>query len=107
MVPANPGARLSPRLIGLNVALLAVLGIVTFMSSGPAGAQPDDAAAGRQRGDYTAVSGRMQGGNTVVYIFDAANQELVALNWNRNNSVFEPIGFRSLIDDKKFMNRPR
>lgn len=105
---AAASPRISPKLIGLNVALLGVLGLVTFVSSGPASAQPDDAAQGaRQRGDYTAVSGRMQGGNTVVYIIDAANQELVALNWNRNNSVFEPIGFRNLNDDKRFMQRPR
>lgn len=106
--PAPAAPRISPKLIGLNVALLGVLGLVTFVSSGPASAQPGDAAqAARQRGDYTAVSGRMQGGNTVIYIIDAANQELVALNWNRNNNIFEPIGFRNLNDDKRFMQRPR
>ena len=105
--PPASTPRLSPKLIGLNVALLAILGIVTFVSSGPARAQPEDAAAARQRGDYPAVSGRMQGGNAVVELIDAANHELVALSWNRNNNVFEPIGFRSLIDDKRFMQRPR
>ena len=42
-----------------------------------------------------------------IYVLDAANQEIVALSWDRNNNRAEIIGYRNLDDDTKFMQRPR
>lgn len=100
-MPSNVTSR---RLIGLNVALLMVLGVFTILTSVDAGAQPGAgpgaAATSRPRGDYTVVSGRYQGGTSnAVYILDAANQELMALSWDRSRNELEVIGHRKLADD--------
>lgn len=103
--------RLDRRLIGLNIGLLAVLGGVTLITASRTGAQPHDpnaAAPARGRGEYTMISGRVQGLTTSgIYVLDAANQEIVALSWDRNNNRAEIIGYRNLDDDTKFMQRPR
>ena len=95
---------LDRRLVALNVALLIVLGIVTF-----AGAQPGGTGAGpRGRGEYTMVSGRTQGSTTAtIYILDAANQEVLALGWDRGNNKPDVVGHRSLADDAKYLSKPR
>lgn len=89
------------RLLGLNLALLLALGVVTLITTAQSSAQPGVNQAGaRPRGEYTLVSGRYQGSTTsAVYILDVANQELVALRWDRNSNRFQPLGFRSLKDD--------
>lgn len=97
-------ARVSPRLIGLNVALLAVLVVVTLLGvvSSRAGAQA------RGRGEYTMVAGKIQGATTAaIYVVDAANQEVVALGWDRATNRLEPIGHRSLSDDARYLTKPR
>lgn len=96
----------SRRLIGLNVALLGVLGAVTIAGSFEAGAQPAAtgaaAAAPRPRGEYTLVSGRYQGGTSnAIYVLDAANGELMALSWDRSRNEIEVIGHRKLADDSQ------
>ncbi len=98
--PALAG-RARQRLIGLNIALLLMLGVVTILTSVDAGAQPGAAApAPRPRGEYTVVSGRYQGGTTnAIYVLDAANQELIALSWDRSRNEIEVIGHRKLSDD--------
>ncbi len=102
------------RLLVLNGLLLAALAGVTLavhVGSGPAVAQPIDPNLGtpiRNRGDYTIVSGRYQGGTTsAVYVLDASNQQLLALTWDRTNSRFNLVGLRSLIDDARFQRAPR
>jgi hypothetical protein len=90
-----------PRLVAINVSLLALLVVLTLIPLGGAGVgsgeQPD-----RARGDYTMVSGRIQGSNThALYLVDAANQELVALRWDIGRNGLIPIGFRSLSADSK------
>ncbi|HYE02288.1 MAG TPA: hypothetical protein VD963_03530 [Phycisphaerales bacterium] len=83
--------------IGVNVVLLGVLGVVTL-----AGAQPSRQNDGTQRGrgEYTAVSGRIQGSTANgVYVLDTTNQELLALRWNRNDKRVEVFGFRDLKQD--------
>lgn len=104
-VPASrphPG-RTRQRLIGLNIALLLMLGVVTIFTSMEAPAQPGATPAAstpRPRGDYTAVSGRFQGGTSnAVYILDASNQELLALTWDRSRNELDVIGHRKLSDD--------
>ncbi len=104
--------QISRRLIGLNIAILAVLAVVTIAGvvSSRAGAQPPTGAPPlpRMRGEYTMVPGKIQGATTQsLYIIDASNQELLALSWDRANNRFEPIGHRSLSDDAKYLTKPR
>jgi hypothetical protein len=97
------GGRTRQRLIGLNIALLMMLGVVTIFSNVEAGAQPGGTpAAPRPRGDYTVVSGRYQGGTAnAVYILDAANQELLAITWDRSRNEVNVLGHRKLGDDSQ------
>lgn len=101
----TPSSRMSNRLVGLNFALLLALGVLTILLNarpGGAAAQPPDTAA-RTRGEYTIVSGRFQGGTSnAVYVLDAANQELMALSWNRSRDEMEIIGHRKITDDAQF-----
>lgn len=97
------------RLIAANVVLLGALAVLTIVGlQSPAGAQPGGAPAVRGRGDYTMVSGRYQGGTAnMVYLLDSANQELLALEWNRNRNEFVPLGLRSLVEDGRRQAPPR
>jgi hypothetical protein len=85
------------RLIGVNLALLGALIATTVL------AQPrSQPGTDRARGNYTVVAGRVQGSTgSVMYIFDAANQEMVAVRWDRNAAKFETIGFRDVIGDSR------
>jgi hypothetical protein len=102
-------------LIGVNIALVAALAGLTLLASRPAEALGQRTATtepaparGAARGLYTMLSGRIQGSTTsAIYILDAANQELVALTWNRSAGQLEPIGLRNLSDDARFLQRPR
>lgn len=88
------------RLIGVNIALLGALVATSVLAQprGSVGAR----AADRARGNYTVVSGRVQGTPShVLYVFDAANQELVAVRWDRNAQKFETIGFRDVAGDAR------
>jgi hypothetical protein len=113
--PAESGtsspAGLPRRLLGLNFALVLVLGVITILTNAQVGAQPATggapgqpvAAGQRGRGDYTLLSGKIQGGtSSAIYILDAANQELLALSWNRSRDELETIGLRRLADDARF-----
>ncbi len=102
--PSRTG--LPARLVAANAALLGILAVLTIAGmNSPAGAQP---GAQRGRGDYTIVSGRYQGGTAnAVYVVDAANQEVLALTWNRTKNEFEPIGVRSLLSDGQRQSAPR
>jgi hypothetical protein len=85
------------RLIGVNIALLGAL-VATSVLAQPR-TQP---GMDRARGNYTVVSGRVQGSTgSVLYIFDAANQELVAVRWDRNANRFELLGFRDVAADAR------
>lgn len=108
-------SRVSPRLIALNVLLLGALVMVTFMGSRPATAQAPAGGAGvpggqpiRGRGDYTMMAGKSTGGTaSVVYIVDAANQDVIVLGWDRTNLRLNPIGHRSMADDAHYLTKPR
>jgi hypothetical protein len=107
----SAAARPPARLIAVNVALLMALAAVVLVNR--AGAQGGSGVGGRDgsvrgRGEYTMVSGRIQGATThTIYIIDGANQEVLALGWNRNDSRAEVIGFRSIVDDARYLQRPR
>jgi len=82
-------------LIMLNGALLLVLALVTAMPS--ATAQQD---ANRPRGDYTMIGARAQGiSESVIWIFDVANQEAIALRYDQSSRALQPIGHRNLAAD--------
>lgn len=83
-------------LIAINAALLVALAAVTF------GPTAEAQRAGRGRGEYTMVSGRMQGSpEAAIYIIDSSNLELVAVRWNRSRKQLDGIGFRDLADDQQ------
>jgi len=86
-------------LLLLNVVLLAVvLGLMWAPTAGAQNAnQPNE---GRNRGDYTMISGRTNsGGADAVYVMDASNQELIALRWDGGKQSLVGIGYRSLSAD--------
>lgn len=81
-------------LIALNAALLVALAAVVLAPVA------DAQRGGRARGQYTMVGGQMQGQEEeAVYIVDAANQEMIALYWDRNRRSFNALGYRSLSED--------
>ncbi len=83
-------------LIALNLVLLLLL--VAVVWSPVASAQ----RGGRARGDYTMVSGRIQGGNTnAIYIVDSNNQDMIALRWNPGTKALDGIGYRDLQEDSR------
>jgi len=41
---------------------------------------------------------------SAIYVIDAANQELLALRWNRSNKALSAIGFRDLASDARRAN---
>lgn len=106
------------RLVTVNVLLGAVL-VGLAWAGGAGGGQPDGSTgtgsgAGlgegqpRSRGEYTIVSGKVQGSTaSVLYILDAGNQELLVLGWDRSASRPEVTGFRSLADDGRYLRAPR
>ncbi len=86
---AGPNLR---ALLAINAALLGLLALVSFAST--AGAQ------GRGRGEYMMVGGGANGTNSaVVYIVDAANQELMAATFNVNTRILDGVGYRNLAVD--------
>jgi len=102
-------SRRAQALVILNGALIALLGALTLwpaplMDAPMALAQstPPGTAAARPRGQYIMVSGRAQGSTAnVIYILDSANQEMIAVRYNRSSQSLEAIGYRSLVDDGK------
>ena len=79
-------------LLAINAALLGLLALVSFA--------PAVGAQGRGRGDYTMVGGGANGANSaVVYIIDAANQEMIAATFNVNTRVLDGVGYRNLAQD--------
>ena len=84
------------RLAALNIALLALLAVVTVAARAERGPQP----AVRGRGDYTMVGGKIQGGTgSCVYVLDAANQQLIAVRWNDTRKTLEGIDYRNVARD--------
>ncbi len=84
-------------LVALNLALLAVLGVVTV--SPRVGAQMGN-PENRVRGEYTLVGGEVLGETaSTIYVLDSANRELVSLRWNDSTKALEGVGYRDLVRD--------
>lgn len=86
-------------LIALNLVLLAVLAVVTWM--------PRASAQGRARANFTMVAGGAPGTQAdVIWIVDSVNQQLIALSWEPNERELIGIGGRSLLRDATVAVRP-
>lgn len=90
-LPDRNGPSLRSLLV-INVALLCILAVVTLA--------PTVSAQARRRGDYTLVGGGANGANSsVVYIIDAANQEMMVTMYDTTNKVLTGVGYRNLARD--------
>jgi hypothetical protein len=82
-------------LIALNLGLLGVLALVSMMPQ--ANAQQ---AVTRNRGDYTMIGGRASGiPESVLWIIDGTNQEMVVLRYEQGSKSLRPIGYRNIAAD--------
>ena len=98
MNPFTTAPRRRGRLAAL-IAVNALLAAVTLAGLLTAHAQAQGGVP-RARGSYLMVSGRASGvSGNVVYIVDSANQELVALRYQRASGRLDPLGYRSLVAD--------
>lgn len=98
------GRRATTRgLIGLNLALAGLLAIVTFAPG--AGAQPQPRRT-RPHGQYAMVSCKIQGQTeSGIFVVDSANEEMIALRWDRSRKVLSGIGFRDLAGDAQLREK--
>lgn len=84
-------------LIGLNALLLGLLAVVTLSPGAEA-----QAKRARPKGQYGIVDGKFQGAQeSAIYVFDSANQELIALRWDRSRKNLNAIGYRNIEEDAK------
>lgn len=91
-------------LIAVNALLLGVLVVVSVSPGQPAAPGP----ASRARGQYTLVSNKVSGGSSSqVFILDSANDELIAVKWDRAGQRLEAIGFRDIVNDSAANGRGR
>lgn len=88
-------------LLVLNAVLLAVLAMVVLSPRADA-----QAARGRAKGQYAMVGGKVQGvSESVIYVVDSANEELVAARWDRSRKVLVPLGHRDIQADAQLRQR--
>jgi hypothetical protein len=108
---SHPRPRTAPAriLAGVNVALLAAVAVAALVQHVPEDVHAaSPAGLARPRGEYTMVSGRAQGMSTAaIFLFDSANQELLAVTWDRAGGDLKAVGFRSVTDDAQIGGRPR
>lgn len=84
-------------LVVLNLALLGVLGAVSFSPMADAQSANSANSTTRARGEYSIVGGATIGGvSSVIYVLDTINRELIALNWNDSTKSLEGVGYRDL-----------
>lgn len=82
-------------LIAINAGMLGTLGTVLY---GPTALAQIGAA--RAPGEYAVIGGDMPGSNNnTVFVIDAANREMIALEWNDSTRSLVGIGFRDLATD--------
>lgn len=88
-------------LIALNAALLGVLALITLAPVADA-----QTRRSRPKGQYAMLDGRVQGAvESVLFVYDAANQEMLALRWDRSRRLLTTIGFRDLAADAEQMQK--
>ncbi len=69
-------------------------------SQGPLGQQAGGPLGTRPRGQYTLLSGRMNGASgNAIFVLDTTNQELVGVKWDRSARKLTGIGYRNLASD--------
>lgn len=89
-------------LILLNGALIGVLALVTIAPH--AGAQ--GGKRNRPKGQYTLVSGQVQGmTESAIFVLDSANEQLLGLKWDRSRKQLTGIGLRNLAEDAQLRGR--
>ncbi|MGD9690631.1 MAG: hypothetical protein AB7K52_13180 [Phycisphaerales bacterium] len=91
-------------LVRLNVLLaLALAAAIVIPALFSRGLEPAALAQSvRPRGQYLLVSGRLNGmPANAIYVFDTANQELVALKWEPSRNDLIGLGYRNVADDAK------
>lgn len=78
-------------LIVLNLVLLVALGLLTFTP------QPAKAQLGGRAGDYIMVSGATPGKTeATVYITDMNNGLMMAVQYDQNRKIVQPVAFRNI-----------
>ena len=91
--PRPPRSR-RPLLIALNLALLALLGGLTWSADAEA------RQSARARGRYIGVAGGAPGASgDVFWILDTVNREMIALAWDPNTKASVLAGYRDLAID--------
>ena len=97
-MPPTPEAPDAPRgsslraLVAINVALLMILGVVTFGASARAQFRP--------RGEYTMAAGGVNGSDSAaVFIVDVVNQEMMAVTYDHQGGTIQGIGYTNLAAD--------
>tara|TARA_E500000318_G_scaffold85651_2_gene81757 strand:- start:16124 stop:16456 length:333 start_codon:yes stop_codon:yes gene_type:complete len=84
-------------LVALNLALLAILGLVTLSPQVGAQMEGNDM---RVRGVYTVIGSDTLGETaSTIHVLDSANREIVSLRWNESTKALEGLGFRDLVRD--------
>ncbi len=100
MPTPRPRQNLRLPLVCLNLALLALLAVLTLAV--PATAQNSGQPGARAAGVYTLLAGRSTaGGPSVIYVIDTTNNEVVALRWDQSRQVLNSIGYRNLAADMR------
>ncbi len=88
-------------LLWLNAALLLILALLA-LAPGAQARQP----ASRPHGQYAMVSAEVQGlTERAVVILDSANQQMVALRWDRSRKALAPLGYRDIGADIRLRER--
>lgn len=89
-------------LLALNAVLIMALLVVTFAPA--ADAQRD----ARRRGAYAMVPARALGfTEAAIWIVDAANQEMIAMRYDRSNKQLRFLGYRNLEADARAAEQRR
>lgn len=95
--------RSNKHLLALNGVLVVALALVTF-APGAEGRQT--AARSRAPGQYAMVSARIQGASDdAIFIVDSANEEMIAIRWDRSRRAIDGVGYRDLAADAELATR--
>lgn len=87
-------------LILLNALLLGVLALVT-LAPGVSAQQPR-----RAKGQYALIDAKIQGSpEAAIFIVDSANQELLAVRWDRSRKALNSLGYRDMRRDEEMRTR--